>query len=494
MVESVMASSERQIGTADLTRIDCSIPLVVDLDGTLLLTDTLHESFVATLFRSFGIGLASALKGLHSRAAAKRFLSDRHELDVALLPARANLVELIRAERDRGREIHLVTAADQSIADRVRSEFGLFASATGSNGVRNLKGEVKLAYLQQRFPAGFLYAGDSVADGPIFRASRGAILCDLGPAVARDLATMGTRVLAEFDRGRPSAAQWVLAARPHQWSKNVLIFVPLIAGHAMFDRQKLIATAFGFLILCVLASATYMLNDLADLDADRRHPTKRYRSFASGRISIASGMIVAALGIVTALVAAFALSRDFALVLSGYFLLTMLYSFQIKRIPLLDVFVIGTLFTSRILMGAAVSSLDQSAWLLAFSMSFFFSLALAKRHVELMRAGQDGQTVVQGRGYRSDDWPLTLVFGIGTGLTSVLIMLLYLTNDAAPSGFYPDIAWLYVIPAAITLWIMRIWLLSHRTVLDDDPIVFALRDPASWALGVVVAIAFALAI
>jgi 4-hydroxybenzoate polyprenyltransferase/phosphoserine phosphatase len=494
MAETFIASPERQAAAADLISIDCSIPLVVDLDGTLLLTDTLHESFVATLFRSFGIGLASALKGLRNRAAAKRYLSDRHKLDVSLLPQRDNLVELIRAERDRGREVHLVTAADQSIADRVRSEFGLFTSATGSDGARNLKGEVKLAYLRQRFPAGFLYAGDSVTDGPIFRAARGAILCDLGPEAARDLAATGARVLAEFDRGRPSLAQWILVARPHQWSKNILIFVPLIVGHALFDRQKLIATTFGFLILCVLASASYMLNDLADLEADRLHPTKRYRSFASGHISIASGLIVALLGILAALVAGFALSRDFALVLCGYFLLTMLYSFQVKRIPLLDVFVIGTLFTSRILMGAAVASLRQSPWLLAFSMSFFLSLALVKRHVELMRAPQDNQTAVPGRGYRSDDWPLTLVFGIGAGLTSVLIMLLYLTNDAAPSGFYRETAWLYVIPAATTLWVMRIWLLSHRAVLDDDPIVFAVHDPTSWALAAVVAIAFALAI
>ena len=183
---------------------------------------------------------------MHNRAAAKRFLSVHHEIDIAVLPARDNLVELIRAERDRGREIHLVTAADQFIADRVRAEFDLFTSATGSDGVHNLKGDAKLAYLQQRFPAGFIYAGDSVADRPIFRASRGAILCDLGPDEARALAATGTIVLAEFDRTGPSLSQWVLAARPHQWSKNILIFVPLITGRTLFDPRKLIATTFGF--------------------------------------------------------------------------------------------------------------------------------------------------------------------------------------------------------------------------------------------------------
>jgi 4-hydroxybenzoate polyprenyltransferase len=494
MTEATMISSKQHIAGADIIPIDISVPFVVDLDGTLLLTDTLHESFVAALFRSFGVGLVGALKGLYNRAAAKRFLSAQQEIDISLLPPRDNLVELIRAERDRGREIHLVTAADQHVADRVRAEFDMFTSATGSDGLHNLKGEAKLAYLQQRFPAGFIYAGDSLADRPIFRASRGAILCDLGPDVARDLSATGTRVLAEFDRGRLSLAQWFLAARPHQWSKNLLIFVPLIMGHALFDPRRLVATALGFFILCALASSTYILNDLSDLDADRRHPTKRYRPFASGHLSIASGLIVAVIGILVSLVAAFVLSRDFALTLGAYLVLTTLYTIRLKLVPLLDVFVIGTLFTSRILMGGAVSSLGQSPWLLAFSMFFFFSLAVSKRYVELVQTQSDSQMMIPGRGYTSEDWPLILVFGIGAGLTSILILLLYVTNDAAPSGFYRQIAWLYITPAAVTLWIMRIWLLSHRGMLDADPVVFALRDPTSWALGGIIAAALALAI
>jgi hypothetical protein len=145
-------------------------------------------------------------------------------------------------------------------------------------------------------------------------------------------------------------------------------------------------------------------------------------------------------------------------------------------------------------MGGAVASLDQSPWFLAFSMFFFFSLALSKRHVELMRLHLDGQKIVPGRGYRVEDWPLTLVFGVGAGLTSILIMLLYITYDASPSGFYQQIEWLYPVPVALTLWIMRIWLLSHRAILNDDPVIFALRDPTSWALGAVVAAALALSI
>jgi 4-hydroxybenzoate polyprenyltransferase len=474
--------------------LDCSIPLVVDLDGTLLLTDSLHESFVSSLFRSFGVSIVTVLKSLRNRADAKRYLTERSFIDVTVLPTRGDLLELLRAEHDRGREIHLVTAADQAIVDRVRTEFDFFASVVGSDGMRNLKGEAKLAYLQGRFPGGFIYAGDSVADQPIFRASRGAILCDLSPDITRILAAAGTPVLAEFTRAGPSLPQWLMAMRPHQWSKNVLIFVPLVVGHGLLDGWKLTATALGFVILCVLASGTYILNDLADLDADRRHPTKRYRPFASGHLSIRYGLAVAAVMIFASLAAALVLSRAFAITSCGYLALTTLYSFRLKQIPLLDVFVIGTLLTSRIVMGADLASLAPSAWLLAFSMLFFFSLALSKRHVELMRMEQNGRRAVSGRGYCAEDWPLTLVFGIGAGMASIIIMLLYIANDAAPSGFYHQIAWLYVVPAAVILWLERIWFLSHRAALDDDPVVFALRDPTSWLLGIVVGVAIALAI
>jgi phosphoserine phosphatase len=287
-----MTISSLQENNDALAEFDSTVPLVVDLNGTLLLTDTLHESFMTVLTRSLGSGLVGALKAMRNRADAKRFLSDRHAIDVSTLPARESLSELIRRERDRGREIHLVTAADQSIADRVQKEFGLFTSATGSDGRHNLKGKAKLAYLRRRFPEGFVYAGDSVADRPIFRAARGAILCDIRPSLATELRATGVNVIAEFNRGRPSFAQWLLAARPHQWSKNLLIFVPLITGHALFDLARLQATVFGFFLLCALASSGCILNDLADLDADRRHLTKRYRPFASGHLSVASGLTV----------------------------------------------------------------------------------------------------------------------------------------------------------------------------------------------------------
>ena len=471
--------------------IETGIPLVVDLDGTLTVTDTLYESFAKLLFHDPLAALAGLARIARGPAAAKRYLAERCRLDAATLPYRPDLVDLVRAERARGRAIHLVTAADQGIADLVAGEFGLFDSATGSNGADNLKGLNKLAHLREKFPGGFIYAGDGAADLPIFRAARGVILCDIGRATH---AAVAGSVLADLRRPTNAPRAWMRAFRLHQWAKNVLLFVPLFVGHAYGDTRTIAAAVLGFMLLCVLSSATYIVNDLADLDADRQHPTKRLRPFASGDLKVAHGLIAAPLMIAAALAGAVALSPAFAAALFAYLMLTSAYSFGLKRVPLLDVFVIGVLFTLRIVMGAEVAGLGHSPWLLSFALAFFISLALSKRHGEVMRAARIDVDEIVGRGYRGNDWPITLSFGIGIGLVSIVIMLLYMTNEAAPSGFYRAIAWLYVIPAMITLWLMRIWLLSHRMLLHDDPVVFALRDRVSLVLGLIAAIGFYLAL
>ena len=472
--------------------IEIGVPLVVDLDGTLTVTDTLYESFARLLFHDPPAALASLARIGHGPAAAKRYLAERCRLDVATLPYRTELIELMKTERARGRPIHLVTAADQSVADLVAGELGLFDSAGGSNGTHNLKGTNKLEHLRERFPGGFIYAGDGKADLPIFRAARGVVLCDVPSAT--EAAVAGPGVLANLRRPARGLRAWMRAFRLHQWAKNLLLFVPLLVGHAYGDPRTIASVLLGFMLLCILSSATYIINDLADLDADRQHATKRRRPFASGDIKIMHGLIAAPLMIVGALVGALALSPPFAAALFCYLLLTSAYSFGLKRVPLFDVFIIGVLFTLRIVMGAEVAGLAHSPWLLSFALAFFISLALSKRHGEVMRASRIDVDEIVGRGYRGNDWPITLSFGIGIGLVSVVIMLLYMTNDAAPSGFYRQPGWLYAIPALLTLWLMRIWLLSNRMLLHDDPVVFALRDRASLLLGVAVAIAFSLAL
>ena len=473
--------------------IDIGIPLVVDLDQTLVLTDTLHEGFARLIFSEPRAALASLLSLLQGRAAFKVAIADQCAPDVACLPYREPLVDLLRAEKARGRAIHLVTAADQRTADAVAAHLGLFNSATGSDGKRNLKGPQKLDALRARFANGFIYAGDSAADLPIFKAARGAILCDVNGSVAA-AARDGATVLAEYQRPQRDLKTWLRAFRVHQWSKNALIFVPLFVGHAYGNAANILIDVAGFILVCLLASATYMLNDIADLDADRLHHSKRLRPFASGELPVAFGLIAAPLLIVAVLIGNYFLSPAFAATLLVYLVMTMAYSFGLKQVPLLDVVVISLLFVLRIVMGTALLGIPYSPWLLSFSGAFFLSLALAKRHAEVVRANHTDVEDVVGRGYRGEDWPLTLSFGIGSGLISIVIMLLYLANDAAPSGFYTNPTWLYAVPALMMIWLMRIWMMSNRMELNDDPVVFALRDRASLFLGACVVVAFFLAL
>jgi 4-hydroxybenzoate polyprenyltransferase len=297
--------------------------------------------------------------------------------------------------------------------------------------------------------------------------------------------------LSETER-RPVAA-WLRALRLHHLSKNLFVFVPILLGHLYDDLAKVAASVAAFLLLGLLVSAGYLINDVADVEADRQHKSKRHRPFASGRISRRAGIAAAAVLAALAFAGAAFVARGLATVLIAYFLLTVGYSLWLKTVALVDVAAIATMLTLRIAAGGAAIGTGQSAWLLSFSGAFFLSLALAKRHSELMQARQASPGPIAGRGFRSEDWPLTLAFGVGAGIASIIIMLLYLANDAAPSGFYPHQGWLYVVPGAVLIWLMRVWVLSHRTELHDDPVIFALKDPTSLVFGAAVVAAFMLA-
>ena len=286
---------------------------------------------------------------------------------------------------------------------------------------------------------------------------------------------------------------WARALRWHQWSKNLLIFVPLVVGHAYGDTAKIATAVAAFVILCLAASANYVVNDILDREADRRHPTKHRRPLASGQISVTTGYAVASVMGLVSLAAAFYLSVSFLFSLIAYLALTLLYSTLLRRLPLIDVLAIAILFSLRILMGTLVISLEPSPWLQSFSLCFFLSSAFAKRHAELIGAA-DRERNISNRGYHREDWPLTLAFGISGGTASIVIMLLYLANDAMPSGYYSDRAWLYIVPLALTAWLMRIWLLAQRGEFRTDPVIFALTDLTSLGLGLATAGAFCLAL
>ncbi|MEE9986807.1 UbiA family prenyltransferase [Agrobacterium pusense] len=470
------------------------VALVFDLDGTLIHSDTLAENFVEALFTSPAQLLRSAPKMMGGKAAIKETVASIVALDPAFLLYREEIVELARSAKEEGRNVYLVTAAHQSIADAISEHLGVFDGAKGSDGRLNLKGINKLAWLKESFPGGFIYAGDSAADVKIWQEAEAAILVGRGVKFASRLKS-GSIVDTLAPHQSQFIKDWASELRLHQWSKNLLLFIPLLLGHLATDLGAIGTTVAAFLVLSLIASGTYIVNDLADLKADRAHPTKKNRAIASGRIGVMTGLAVS-LGLIgLGLISAILIGRGFAILVSVYLCLTLLYSFRLKRLPFLDVSIIGTLFTIRVLMGTAIHpELDYSPWLTSFSMCFFFSLAMAKRHVEVMRANAFGSSKISGRGYSANDWPLTLAYGVATAMASIVIMLLFVALDVGSADTYSNPVWLYLAPAAMFLWTQRIWLLSHRTELNDDPIIFAIKDRASYVIGLVIFAGFALAV
>lgn len=468
---------------------DSLVPLCVDLDGTLIATDLLWESLIGMIRKRPMDAARLPFWLLEGRATLKRRIAERVALDVQTLPYRAEVIDFLKDEKTLGRRLVLATAADRRLAERVAAHLGLFDEVIATDDGRNLKGREKLAALQERFGAsGFDYLGDSPADLPIWEGAREALLVRTSRDMERRAAAVRppSRV---FEGGRGGPKALFKALRPHQWAKNVLVFVALIAGHQIFQLDLLLRSGLAFLAFCFAASAVYILNDLLDLEADRRHPRKRKRPFASGAASIPAGiaMVVALLGATTALAALLPLQFVGLLVL--YLLLTTAYSTYLKRKVMIDVICLAGLYTLRILAGGAATSIVISPWLAAFSMFLFLSLAFAKRYTELS-ASAGPLDMIPGRGYLTSDIELIRSLGPTSGYLCVLVLCLYLNSpDVRVHYQRPEILWLAC--PLLLYWISRVWVLANRRLLDDDPVVFALRDRVSRIVGVLAALILA---
>jgi 4-hydroxybenzoate polyprenyltransferase/phosphoserine phosphatase len=465
-------------------------PLVLDVDQTLVRSDLLLENMLAYLrgnpLRAFQL-LGWLVQG---RAVLKRRLAERVELDVMLLPINDDLADYAAHEKERGRRVYLATAMDELHAHVVAARFAFVDGVVGSDGVTNLKGHAKAEFLAARFPDGFDYAGDSRADLPVWEVARRALVVNAPSWIENRLRRQGKPVLV-FPRSNRLRAL-LHTARPHQWAKNLLVFVPALLSAQITDPAAVVACVVAFFALSMVASGTYLLNDLLDLPDDRAHWSKRNRPLASGRLPIVTALTAAALFVAGGLAAGAWIGSSALLVLLVYLATTLAYSFKLKRVPILDGFTLASLFTLRIALGIAATQVWASPWLLVFSMLLFGSLSYAKRYTEVTRAQARGAAPNAGRGYIGDDAPLLLGLGLATGVGSILMMVLFLIHDAFDRP-YGNPQWLWTFPAALFLWNARIWLVAQRGELNDDPVVFAIKDRLSWVLAGMMMVAFAFA-
>lgn len=452
-------------------------PLVVDLDGTLTPTDTLVESLIGVAKRSPLDLLQLPFRLLNGRADFKDWVAARAGVSAKSLPYREPLLAYLRAEKQKGRRIVLATAAHRSIAEGVSAHLGLFDAVIATQGGRNLKGEAKLEAIRKEIGGDFAYAGDSAADAPIWRAAKAAVLVGVPPGVA-DSIRKDVPVEREFaaEQGGPGA--WLRAFRVHQWMKNLLLFVPLLTAFSFLDVWKLVTTVIAFFAFSFAASASYVLNDLWDLENDRAHPRKRLRPFASGRIPIAQGLLASGVALVVALALASAVSRSFLLMLLLYLALTSAYSWLLKERALIDVLTLSLLYTLRIIAGSVAIGIPASSWLLAFSAFIFLSLALVKRCAELVSLEQSGQEEAPGRDYRVGDLAVLWPLGVGAALSAVVVFGLFISAEETRGRYAtPELLWLVAL--GLVYWLARLWIKTSRGRMDDDPLVYAIKDSGS---------------
>jgi 4-hydroxybenzoate polyprenyltransferase len=455
----------------------------VDLDGTLVKSDTLVDSLLALARSRPWLLFKLPIHLLQGKAAFKAFVTQSITLDEAHLPYHHAVLQFLRREHARGREIYLATGADIHLARRVAAHLGLFTDVLGSDGATNLTGSNKLNSLRHRLgSAAFDYIGNDTPDLPLLAQAAAPMVANPSLRLRMKLKASGLQPAETFVDRTPAVSSILRSLRLHQWAKNLLIFVPLLCSHAL-TAGKMLAALLAFCCFSLTASSAYLVNDLLDLEADRRHPQKRKRPFASGDLSAAWGIVISIALLAIGLIGARLLLGRFFVWLLIYLATTLLYSLYLKRIVLVDVLVLSGLYILRLLAGSAVTDTYISQWLAGFSMFLFLSLAVVKRFAELENLRITNSVPKNGRGYLLADLDQLRSFGTASAYAAVVVFAIYISGpDVTKLYHQPRLLWLTV--PLIILWLNRVWLLASRGELNEDPVAFALTDPMSLLIGV----------
>ena len=460
-------------------------PLVVDLDGTLIFSDILIESFLV-LFKQNPLYLFLVPFWLYrfGKAGMKREIAKRADIDVTNLPYNHELINYLTDEKSKGRTLALATASDTKYAQAIADYLGLFDTVFSSNRDTNLSGHNKQKALSNAYGSrNYVYAGNEPIDFNVWKDASAAIV--IGHSAFMHAVQQQCPIEKHIPNKTGTLKIWFKALRIHQWVKNILIFIPFLTAHQQLSFEPITACLLAFLAFSLCASSVYLLNDLLDLAEDRKHVTKCNRPFAAGSLSLLKGIFaVPSLLILAGYICLF-LPVNFTVVLVCYYIMTVAYSFYLKRIVLIDVIVLSNLYTIRIVAGAMALSVALSFWLLTFSVFVFLSLAIMKRYTELLLIKSTEGTQALGRGYQVEDIELLSSLGGSSGYVSVLVLALYINSDDVKQLYaQPEIMW----PICIIMlyWMSRVWVLTHRGQMRDDPIIFALKDKTSIVCGIII--------
>lgn len=466
---------------------DKDIPLCVDLDGTLIKTDCLHESILIASKKRFYIIFLIPIWLITGGIALVKEKVMKFGLPKASgLPYDSNVINYIKEEKKKGRKIILATASMQEIADSVSEHTGLFDLAIGTTPGNNLRRGKKLEALEKMFgKRGFDYIGNSYSDLKVWEGSRYAILANTNKKVRESAESKGN-VKEIFESPKKSLKLIIKEIRIYQWIKNILIFIPFLLAHKFNAIDVWLNSIIAFFAFSFTASSVYLVNDLLDLESDRNHPTKKKRPFASGELPVHYGVLLFPIMLLSGYILAFVfLERSFLLILTSYFILTTFYSFYIKKVYVLDLIFLAGLYTIRLVAGSVATDVIISPWLFSFSIFLFLSFAIIKRYTEINTLIDNDKKKTIGRGYITDDKILLLVSGVSSGLISILIFILYLSSPEV-KALYSSHQILYLITPLLLYWILRIWFKTERREMNEDPVIFMAKDKTSYLIFLII--------
>ncbi|MES2206326.1 MAG: UbiA family prenyltransferase [Pseudomonadota bacterium] len=458
-----------------------ALPLCVDLDGTLIYSDLLLESFLLLIKKNPFYSIIILYNFFQGKAALKAYIAKNITINPALLPYNITFLNWVKEQKTQGRSVWLCTASNEKLAYSISNYLKLFSGTFASSDTINLSGEIKSKRLVEQFgEKAFDYCGNHLVDLAVWKKSHTAIIVNSNNDLIKNTSNH-VQISKIFPSKKISTIKlFCKALRLHQWIKNILIFLPLIAAHQWLDLHKLYYAFLAFLSFSLIASSVYVVNDMFDLENDRLHPRKKNRPFASGDLSLMYGLISAPVLFIIACSIAQFLPISFIAILFSYYILTFLYSLRLKRIVLVDTIVLATLYTSRIIAGGLALNIYLSFWLLTFSIFLFLSLSFVKRYAELkaLQLNSSQPLKTEGRDYHTDDMPIIHSYGVSSGYLSVLVLALYINSPIVVKLYrYPErISFLCVL---LLYWISWIWLQTHRGNMDDDPLIFALKDKVS---------------
>jgi len=468
------------------------IPLYIDLDGTLIKTDLLFETFIEFIKKNpFNI-LLSIRWLLKGKAYLKSKLAQNTFLDIEKLPYNEPFLSYLKNESNNGRKIILATATNFTLAKRVSNYLKIFSDIIASDEKKNIKGKTKLSQIEENSGNSlFDYAGNSKNDLIIFKHSKSSILVNFNKRLISR--STDIRVAKSFDSKNSLLRNLIIAIRPHQWVKNLLIFVPLFVSTQWYIPKLIIRASIGFISYSLVASSVYVINDIFDIQNDRAHIKKKYRPFAAGDLAVGHGLIIFLFLALAGLFAGYLLDRTYFFLLIAYVALNFLYSIYLKSLVLIDILILSQFYTLRVVSGGVITDIELSFWLLAFSVFIFFSLAIAKRYTELMLSKDYKKKKIRGRGYTTNDLNILNIMGVTNGYLAVLVLALYINSHQVVLTYSsPKILW--GVCVIFFFWISHVWIKANRGELEADPIIFAIKDHTSLVVFVLLIIDVILAI